>query len=191
MGITRNEWTSNYEPYTEGSTRRLIWQRRFAIVTLAALFSQMLIAPFAMANPVAPSVAGGQAQVSGLGTSHVTITQASQRAIINWQSFNIAPNEVTQFIQPNSQAVALNRIFDQNPSQIFGQLQANGTVMLLNRNGVLFGPNAQVNVGGLVASSLNLSNVNFMAGYYLFEGAGVEGPVKNSGAIRASHDGVY
>ena len=84
--------------------------------------------------------------VSGLGTAHVTIAQVSQQAIINWQQFNIAPNEVTQFIQPNVQAIALNRIFDQNPSQIFGSLQANGTVILLNPNGVMFGPNAQVNV---------------------------------------------
>src|SRR5262245_641862 len=191
MDTIRNEWMSNHEPYTEGSTMRLIWQRRCAIVTLAALFSQAMIAPFAIANPAAPSVVGGQAQVAGLGTNHVTITQATQRAIINWQSFNIAPNEVTQFVQPNAHAVALNRIFDQNPSQIFGQLQANGTVMLLNRNGIIFGPNAQVNVGGLVASSLNLSNVNFMAGYYLFQGTGVEGLVKNSGAIHAFHDGAY
>lgn len=147
--------------------------------------------PMVLANPTGGNVVAGQATISGQGTSTVTIMQASQRAIINWQQFNIAPNDVTQFIQPNVNAIALNRIFDQNPSQIFGSLRANGTVILLNRNGIVFGPNAQVNVGGLMASSLNLSNANFLAGHYLFEGAGIEGPVKNMGWITGSHDGIY
>ncbi|OAI49798.1 hypothetical protein AYO43_00010 [Nitrospira sp. SCGC AG-212-E16] len=152
---------------------------------------QLVFVPVILANSTGPNVVGGQATVSGLGTSHVAITQASQLAIINWQQFNIAPTEVTQFIQPNVHAIALNRIFDQNPSQIFGSLQANGTVILLNPNGIMFGPNAQVNVGGLIASSLNLSNANFLAGHYLFQGSGIEGPVKNMGAINGSHDGIY
>jgi len=158
---------------------------------LFAYLAQLVLVPLVLANPTGPVVVGGQATVSGLGTSHVTIAQATQQAIINWQQFNIAPNDVTQFIQPNVQAIALNRIFDQSPSQIFGSLRANGTVILLNPNGIMFGPNAQVNVGGLIASSLNLSNANFLAGHYLFEGTGIEGPVKNMGAINASHDGVY
>lgn len=170
---------------------RQVWQRRWAAVTLAALVSEIALVPWAAANPTGPSVVAGEAAVSGLGTGRVTITQGSQRAIINWQSFNIAPNEVTQFIQPNVHAIALNRIFDQNPSQILGTLKANGTVMLLNRNGILFGPNAQVNVGGLVASTHHLSDANFLAGHYLFEGTGIEGLVKNSGAIHAEYDGVY
>jgi filamentous hemagglutinin family protein len=166
-------------------------QRIQAALILCAYVFQLLCIPLASANPTGPEVVGGQATVSGLGTSHVTITQASQRAIINWQQFNIAPNEVTQFIQPNVRAIALNRILDQNPTQILGSLRANGTVILLNQNGVLFGPNAQVNVGGLIASSLNISNANFMAGHYLFQGTGIEGQVTNMGAINASHDGVY
>jgi filamentous hemagglutinin family protein len=158
---------------------------------LFAYLAQLVVVPVVLANPSGPDVIGGQATVSGLGTSHVTIAQATQHAIINWQQFNIAPNEVTQFIQPNVQAIALNRIFDQNPSQIFGSLQANGTIILLNQNGVMFGPNAQVNVGGLIASSLNLSSANFLAGHYLFQGTGIEGPVKNMGVINALHNGVF
>jgi len=166
--------------------------KRVAVgLILFAYLAQLVVVPVVLANPTGPAVVGGQATVSGLGTSHVTITQASQQAIINWQQFNIAPNEVTQFIQSNAQSIALNRIFDQNPSQIFGSLHANGTVILLNSNGILFGPNAQVNVGGLIASSLNLSNANFLAGHYLFQGTGVEGTVKNMGTIQGSHDGVY
>lgn len=165
--------------------------RIVSCLILFAYLAQLVIVPVVLANPTGSVVVGGQATVSGLGTSHVTIAQTSQQAIINWQQFNIAPNEVTQFIQPNVQAIALNRIFDQNPSQIFGSLRANGTVILLNSNGILFGPNAQVNVGGLIASSLNLSSANFLAGHYLFQGTGIEGPVKNMGAINASHNGVY
>ena len=166
-------------------------KRVIAGLMMLAYLAQPGIMPFVLANPTGPAVVGGAATVSGLGTSHVTITQASQQAIINWQQFNIAPNEVTQFIQPNVQAIALNRIFDQNPSQIFGSLQANGTVILLNPNGIMFGPNAQVNVGGLIASSLNLTNANFLAGHYLFQGTGLEGWVKNAGTIQGQYGGVY
>jgi len=161
------------------------------MILLVTAISDMALPLLVAANPTGPSVVAGQAAVSGLGTSQVTITQASQQAIINWQQFNIAPNEVTRFIQPDVRSIALNRIFDQNPSQILGTLQANGTVILLNPNGIMFGPTAQVNVGGLVASTLNLSNANFLAGYYLFQGTGLEGMVKNAGAIQANHDGVY
>lgn len=165
--------------------------KTLAALTLSFSIAQMTVLPVVFANPTDPSVVAGEATISGLGTSRVTIQQATQGAIINWQQFNIAPNEITQFIQPNVRAIALNRIFDQNPSQILGRLEANGTVMLLNRNGIIFGPNAQVNVGGLVASSLNMSNANFLAGHYLFEGTGLEGWVKNAGTIQASHDGLY
>lgn len=167
------------------------YKRIIAGLMMFAYLVQPGIVPIVLANPTGPVVVGGDATVSGLGTAHVAIAQASQHAIINWQQFNIAPNEVTQFIQPNVQAIALNRIFDQNPSQIFGSLQANGTVILLNPNGVMFGPNAQVNVGGLIASSLNLTNANFLAGHYLFQGTGLEGWVKNAGTIQGQYGGVY
>jgi filamentous hemagglutinin family protein len=124
----------------------MIHKQVIAGLILFAILAQLIVVPVVLANPIGPDVVGGQATVSGLGTSQVTIAQASQQAIINWQQFNIAPNEMTQFIQPNVQSIALNRIFDQNPSQIFGSLQANGTVILLNRNGIMFGPNAQINV---------------------------------------------
>lgn len=166
-------------------------KRLLAATLIACHVIPWVFPPLMFANPMGPSVVGGEATVSGLGTPQVTINQASQRAILNWQSFNIAPNEVTQFIQPNASAIALNRIYDQNPSQILGSLRANGTVMLVNPNGVFFGPNAQVNVGGIIASSLNITNANFLAGHYLFEGAGVEGVVKNLGLIQGLHDGVY
>jgi filamentous hemagglutinin family protein len=168
----------------------LVTRHRNVVLNIGIVVTSLTIASLGLANPTNPSVIAGQATISGLGTSAVTIQQATQQAIINWQHFNIAPNEVTRFIQPNVSAIALNRIFDQNPSQILGSLQANGNVILLNPNGILFGPNAQVNVGGLIASSLNLTNANFLRGNFLFQGTGVEGWVKNAGSIQGTN-GVY
>jgi filamentous hemagglutinin family protein len=145
-----------------------------------------------LGNPLGPTVVSGGATVSGVGTSVVTIHQTTNKAILSWQQFNIAPNEVTRFIQPGSQSIALNRIFDSNPSRIFGSLQANGSVILINPNGVFFGPGAQVNVGGLIASSLNLTDENFLRGQYVFEGNDAAGWVKNAGTIETGSGGyVY
>jgi filamentous hemagglutinin family protein len=144
-----------------------------------------------MANPSGPTVTAGQASISGLGTAQVTIHQQTQQAIIHWNQFNIGQHELTRFIQPSSSSIALNRIFDVNPSQIFGRLEANGSLILLNPNGILFGPNAQVNVNGLIASSLNLSNEQFLAGQYLFQGQIGNGLIKNEGQIHGGENGIF
>lgn len=155
--------------------------------------------PIGLANPLNPAVVAGEATVAGVGTDRVTIQQASQHAIIHWSQFNIAPSEVTSFLQPVG-GVALNRIFDASPSLINGALNATGTVFLLNPNGVLFGANAQVNVGGLVASTLHMTNADFLAGIYRFGGAATHlglgetafnGMVRNEGEITAGSFGAY
>lgn len=94
----------------------------------------------------------------------LTITQTAQNAIIEWNSFNIANGSVVQFDQPSASAAALNRIYDVDPSIIQGKLLANGQVYLINQNGILFDHGSQVNVGGLVASTLNITNSTFLAG---------------------------
>lgn len=137
---------------------------------------------------------GGQI-VAGSGSivqngSAMTVTQTTGKIIANWNSFNIGQNASVTFQQPNAVSVALNRISDQNPSQIMGSLSANGQVFLLNPSGIIFGQTAQVNVGALVASSLNLSNENFLNGTYRFENAGVAGAIINQGSIRTA-DGGY
>ena len=107
---------------------------------------------------------------------------------INWQSFNVASGEAVRFVQPNSNSVALNRVLGADPSSILGSMTANGKVFLVNPNGILFGKGASVNVGGLVASTLNITDGDFMAGNYQFSGTG-NGTVLNQGAINA--DGGY
>ena len=139
------------------------------------------------ALPTGGQITAGQGSISQSGNS-LNINQLSDRLIANWSTFNIGSDASVRFQQPGSSSVALNRIFDQNPSQIFGALSANGQVFLLNPSGIVFGASARVDVGGLVASSLNLSDEDFMAGKFGFSGAG--GAVINRGAIRTA-DGGY
>src|SRR5271168_3901245 len=96
----------------------------------------------AFANPTGPQIVAGQVSIAGSG-NQLSITN-SPGAIINWQSFSIGAGELTRFIQQSSSSSVLNRITGQNPSQIFGALQSNGKVFLINPNGVLFGPGSQV-----------------------------------------------
>ncbi|MEO1420759.1 MAG: filamentous hemagglutinin N-terminal domain-containing protein, partial [Pseudomonadota bacterium] len=85
------------------------------------------------------------------------ILQSTDFATLNWASFNIGDGGRVQFVQPDESSIALNRIFQNDPSRIFGALEANGQVYLLNQNGFLFGENSTVNVATLIASSLDLT----------------------------------
>jgi filamentous hemagglutinin family protein len=124
----------------------------------------LMFAPgLALANPQGGVVAGGSATISSSGNTE-TIHQTSNRAIINWSSFDIGSGETTQFQQPGSGSIALNRISQNNPSQINGTLTANGTIILVNPNGVIFGAGSQVNVGSLVATTADTDNTAFMNG---------------------------
>jgi filamentous hemagglutinin family protein len=178
---------------------RVTGLRLFLASLLAGGLVQLDLLKEAQANPANPAVVAGEADVSGLGTDRVTIQQASKHAIIHWAQFNIAPNEVTSFLQPVG-GVALNRIFDASPSLINGSLNATGTIFLLNPNGVLFGQHAQVNVGGLVSSTLHMSDADFLSGAYRFGGASTHlglgetaanGMVRNEGKITAGPFGAY
>jgi filamentous hemagglutinin family protein len=128
------------------------------LVPLSALVHQARAADAANAT-----VSAGAASVATAGNT-TTINQASQRAAIDWTSLSTRANEALIFNQPNAQAIALNRITGSSPSELLGSLTANGQVFILNPNGVLFGAGSQVNVGGLVASTLSMSNADFMDG---------------------------
>ena len=139
------------------------------------------------ALPTGGVVSDGSASIAS-GAGSMTVTQTSQSAVINWQSFSIGSGEAVRFVQPNSSAVVLNRVLGSDPSSILGSLSSNGKVFLVNPNGILFGKGASINVGGLVASTLNITNADFMAGNYKFTGTG-SGSVLNQGNINA--DGGY
>jgi filamentous hemagglutinin family protein len=144
----------------------------------------------AWALPMGNELVAGQASVSSSNAGQMQIQQNSQQAIINWQGFSIAPNEAVTIQQPNAQAALLNRVLGQDASQIQGQLNANGQVYLVNPNGVIFSKTAQVDVGGLVASTHNITNADFMNGNQHFTQDGATGAVENHGTINTPEGGV-
>jgi len=141
----------------------------------------------ASAQPVGASVIAGQAQVLSSGATTV-VNQNSSKAIINWQDFSVGAGATVQFNQPNSSAITLNRVTGSSISNIDGAIRANGQVWLLNPNGVLLGNNARVNVGGLLATTSDLTNQDFMAGRYNFSRGG-NGEIVNNGQIHAASGG--
>jgi filamentous hemagglutinin family protein len=160
----------------------------------SALAVALAFAPtwvLAQTLPTAPSVVQGSANVTRPGVGQMSVQQNSQNVVINWQSFSIGANGRVVFNQPNAQSVALNRVTGSDPSAIFGSLSANGKVFLVNPNGVLFGAGSSVNVGGLVASTLNIADSDFAAGRYNFtRGNAAPASVVNEGSLRAAPGGV-
>jgi len=139
----------------------------------------------AYALPEGGQVAAGQAAITTAGST-MTIAQQTAQAIINWQNFGIGSGEAVHINQPNSQSMLLNRVVGSNPSEIFGQLTANGQVILVNPNGVFFRPGSSVDVGGLTASTLNIANEDFLKGQLRFAGDS-KNPVVNAGSITAQN----
>ncbi|MHB1881021.1 MAG: YDG domain-containing protein, partial [Acidithiobacillus sp.] len=138
----------------------------------------------AYALPVDGQVTAGHGQISQSANT-TTITQQSNRLSMNWQSFNVASHQTVNFVQPNASSLAVNHILGNQGSTILGHVNANGQVWLINPNGILFGQSAQVNVGGLVASTLNPSRNGATT---TFSGSG-SGQVINEGTIHAASGG--
>ncbi|RZG72255.1 YDG domain-containing protein, partial [Acinetobacter sp. WCHAc060025] len=121
----------------------------------------------------------------------LNINQNSQNLSTNWNSFNIGKDATVNFNQPNQSSTAINHVLDSNASQIMGRLNANGQVFLLNPNGVVFSKTAQVNVGGLVASTLNLNDTDIQNGKYTLKGdANSTSAIENNGAINTLQGGT-
>ncbi|MEM9055970.1 MAG: filamentous hemagglutinin N-terminal domain-containing protein, partial [Pseudomonadota bacterium] len=171
------------------ATRKVL--RWHPLHSALATFALTVCAGSAQAGPQGGEVVAGVGNIGRAGNDVTVISQQSQRLSINWDSFNVAAHESVVFQQPGSSSIALNRIFDQNPSQILGAIDANGQVFLINPSGIVFGESARVNLHGLVASSLDLSTEDFMSGNYdlasLSESAG--GLVVNRGLIQAATGG--
>lgn len=162
-----------------------------SLATLAAML--LMDNPlFALDPGTLPS--GGQITTGSgtiaVGGDRMTVNQSSPQMIANWNSFNIGSNAAVQFNQPNSTSSALNRINDQNPSQIMGSLSANGRVFLVNPSGIIFGKTARIDAGAITASSLNMLDSDFLAGRYSFSNSGNAGMVINQGVLNAMPGGV-
>ena len=161
---------------------------RFRRCALAAAVSWA--AATAWANPVGPTVVNGGASFSQQGST-LTVTN-TPGAIINWQQFSVGIGETTRFVQQNAASAVLNRVVGQDPSSILGTLQSNGRVYLVNPNGIVFGAGAVVDVAGLVASTLGLSDQDFLAGRNVFSGGSGAGSLSNQGSIATAQGGqVY
>ncbi|MBI1209633.1 MAG: filamentous hemagglutinin N-terminal domain-containing protein [Azospirillum sp.] len=175
-------------PVLQRNRRILAFRSRLLAGTALAL---ALTTQPAAANPQGGTVVGGDVTITQTSPTRVDITQTSAKGIINWQSFSIGANEHTNFNQSSASAITLNRVTGGNPSEILGRMTANGQVWLVNPNGVFFGPNARIDVGGLVATPHDIKNEDFMAGRYLFQSdrqpAGI---VENQGTITAADAGL-
>ncbi|MBT9488591.1 MAG: filamentous hemagglutinin N-terminal domain-containing protein [Rubrivivax sp.] len=146
----------------------------------AFAFAQTAPAPNALPQGGQVKVGAGQLTQQG---NLLLIQQLTPRLGLDWQSFNIGRDATVEFRQPGTSSIALNRVIGPEASSIFGRLVSNGQVFLSNPNGILFAPGAQVDVGSLVASTLDLSQDHFAAGQLVFSGAG--GSVINQGSITA------
>ncbi len=154
---------------------------------LAAAAALSVASALAMAGPSGGTVTAGSGSISQSGNT-TTITQGSQNLSVNWQSFNTTSAEKVNFVQPSASAIAVNRIQDVNATQFMGQLNANGQVYLINPNGILFGAGAQVNVGGLVASTLDINDAALGSSTRNFSGMG-SGSIVNQGSINSANGG--
>ncbi|MGR6074558.1 filamentous hemagglutinin N-terminal domain-containing protein [Achromobacter xylosoxidans] len=162
-----------------------------ALTTMAMVIGS-LVSGGAHANPTGGNVVAGGATINDRGNGTLDINQSTGKAIINWKGFSIGANETVNFRQPGSNSVTLNRVVGNDPSAIFGRLNANGTVVLVNPNGVLFGKGARVDVGGLIATTANINDRDFLAGKYKFDQASskANAMIVNEGTISIKDSGL-
>ncbi|TWH51745.1 filamentous hemagglutinin N-terminal domain-containing protein [Sporomusa sp. KB1] len=192
----KRKWRREWDRQQQGqSAARSLNPGRSSLQALAKIILPPVAAATlllsAMTLPAYASLDGGQI-TAGAGSisqsGNITnITQTTNKLSIDWQSFNIGANETVNFLQPGASSIALNRVVGNNASSIYGKLNANGQVFLINTNGILFAPGSSVNVGGIVASTLSISDADFQKGKYDFTGNG--GSVINQGSITAVSGG--
>jgi len=164
---------------------------RKSTIALGIVFGCVAQSGAALANPEGAQVVAGAASVSGQGTATVTVSQASEKTILNWDSFSIKEKELTQFLQPHAKAVALNRVVGADPSLIYGTLTANGRLILINPNGLTVGPSGVINANSFIASTADIANENFLAGKFTFDIPGqANARIVNEGTVTAAEAGI-
>ncbi|WP_153161844.1 YDG domain-containing protein [Zoogloea sp. 1C4] len=170
----------------EGAGR---WRERLLGAALLTFGMNAFAAPPAAGQlPTGGNVVAGQAAISQ-GGARMDINQASNRAVIDWSSYNVGAAAQVNYNQPSAASATLNRVMDTQASQILGKITANGQLVLVNPNGVYFGKGSSVDVGGLVASTHDVANADFMAGKSSFARNGSTGSVVNEGELRAALGG--
>lgn len=155
--------------------------KSFTAVILVLLFNSHVYAA-----PSGGNIVYGNAEIIHNG-SNTIINQGSNSAIINWDSFDINKGESVHFNQNSSSSIVLNRVTNGLPTNIFGNLTANGNVFIMNNAGVLIGNGAVINTNSFLAGAANINDKDFMAGKYNFYGA--KGSVINNGNIKVQNGG--
>ncbi len=159
--------------------RRRFWP---GLLALGAALAPVWVS--AQDLPTGGQVAQGSVEIGTPTDQSLAITQGSDRAVVDWQSFSIGSGHRVEITQPGADAALLNRVTGDTTSQIHGQLQANGRVFLVNPNGIFIGPTGQVDAGAFVASTLAMRPDQFMLGETVFEGEGASATVSNAGTIQ-------
>ena len=167
--------------------------RRNAIGRLSLAFmlaAQPLVPQYAFANPDNGIVTHGSASISGTGTNQVTISQSSDRAVIEWDSFSVGQNERVDFHQPSASSVTANKVIGTDPSEILGQLHATGRLILINGNGVVFGENSVIDAASFIASVHDISADEVMNSSDSLSFSGGTGSIINNGNIALRDGGI-
>lgn len=165
------------------------------LTTGAYCFASVAIAQTTVTQPVAnnalPSgskVVAGQVVTITRGST-MEIVQTSNKAIVNWNTFNLGKDARVNIVQPTNQAVMLNRVVGPDPTQIHGRIDANGQVMLVNQNGIVIGKDGMVSASGFTASSYGISDEDVLAGKNRFERQGSQAGVRIDGRIETKSEG--
>ena len=142
----------------------------------------------AVGNPVGGQVSSGTGSITTSGST-TTIVQSSPGAVVSWTGFSIAAGETVKFVQPSAASTVLLRVIGSDPSQITGTLQSNGRVFIVNPAGISFGSATRTDVGSLVASTLSISNENFLSNRLQLSGVAGQGAISVAGAITTASGG--
>lgn len=163
------------------------FDRRLASWLLSTSGAALLAGTQAIANPLGGTVVTGDVQISGTGTTSVIIDNNSARSIVDWDEFSIGTGETTRINQATSSSAIMNRVTGGNMSEIYGSLDSNGIVYLINENGIVVGPTGEISTGGFVASTLDTTNQEFLAGGDMIFRQGIEtgGGITVYGKIRS------
>ena len=177
------------------TTRRVSRATLLRSTALQAVVGLVMVAPAAAqpapnARPMGGQVVAGSASI-GTTAAATNVTQTTNRAAIDWRSFDVGSNQSVTFQQPSSSAVTLNRVTGGDPSAIAGKISANGQIILTNPSGVTFYQGAQVNAQSVVVSAAGITNQNFMAGKMVFDqAANPNARIDNRGTITVKQAGL-
>ena len=160
--------------------------------TLGVFCCSINAEPVSNALPTGGSISSGDVIFTSEGSPTapvLNINQSSQKAVLNWNSFDVGSQSTVNFNQPNTSSSTLNRIHSQSASEIHGRINATGEVLLVNENGILFGKNSRIDVGSIAASANNIKNADYLSDNYVFEEGDNESTVTNKGSIKTSLGG--